>query len=235
MLAINSWGSRWEVRTKIVTCFLSAFGIIALQEPVLLSLAFICLFVCTITMGFSGKFILSKLALLTPFLAIMTLPIILADGIFTSIDGYLFALTLSLKALNALLLMIIMVLSQQLQVFLTGLGHMHLPPFFVSILFLSMRYTFLLWEKLKNFHKFLLARLFKASCHKYTFKIYGDIIGSMLVKSIDRSEKVYQAMISRGFSGTLPVSNPAPITKFDFLKSLSFINFIILLHLIEKW
>ncbi|MCC5911159.1 MAG: hypothetical protein JJT76_12050 [Clostridiaceae bacterium] len=232
---ITSWGAHWEARTKVITCFVTAFGLIALNTSWLLFLSFNLLLLTVLTMGFSFKFIVSKLALLLPFLTLMSIPLVFGGGFPPTFERYQFALLLILKALSVSLIMMIMILSQPLQQLLSALSHMHLPPFVVSIFFLSYRYTFLLWENLKKIQRALLSRLFRSSLHKNSFKTYGEVVGGMLIKSIDRSEKVHRAMISRGFTGRIPASNPQPMTKLDLIKASSFIGMIIVLHIIEKW
>ncbi|ABR46751.1 cobalt transport protein [Alkaliphilus metalliredigens QYMF] len=230
-----SWGRNWETRTKIMTCFMTAFGLIGLDKLSLLIFSFSLLLLIVISMGFSIKYILSKLVLLLPFLALMSVPLIIGPGFPVTNDRFVFPLILTLKALSVSLLMFIMILSQPLQQFLNALSHMHLPPFFISILFLSWRYTFVLWDTLKNTQSALVSRLFNTSFRKRTFKTYGEVMGGILIKSIDRSEKLYRAMIARGFSGRISSSKPQSITRWDIIKSFLFVGVIISLNIIEKW
>jgi cobalt/nickel transport system permease protein len=38
-------------------------------------------------------------------------------------------------------------------------------------------------------------------------KVYGHIAGGILLRSVDRSDYIYKAMISRGFAGEFPEGN----------------------------
>jgi cobalt/nickel transport system permease protein len=37
--------------------------------------------------------------------------------------------------------------------------------------------------------------------HRKTFKVLGEIVGGTLIRSYERSRRVYQAMLSRGYAG----------------------------------
>jgi cobalt/nickel transport system permease protein len=39
--------------------------------------------------------------------------------------------------------------------------------------------------------------------HPLTLRTYGSLIGSLLLRSMERAERVYRAMVSRGFDGEI--------------------------------
>lgn len=165
----------------------------------------------------------------------MSIPLLLGGGIPPSKERETLALLLAFKSLNSLYIMFIMFYSQPTSELLSGLSHMKLPSLFMSIIFLSWRYVFLLGEKISNLYKALLSRLFNPKIGKNSLKVYGEIMGGMLIKSIDTSDKVYRAMSSRGFNGTIPTSSPKEIKALDIIKSVTMISAVILLNIFEKW
>ncbi len=231
----SNWIHRWETRTKIITCCLMVFGLVSLKSPPLLMLAWTCLFIMVLSMGMTLKQVLLRISWILPFLLLMSASLLISGGFPPSQERIHLILLLIFKSLSALLLMLILFFSQPIPAFFTGLSHMKLPSALISILFLSWRYLFLFWEKLIQIHRALRARLFRGSLRVDYYRTYGEIIGGMIVKSIDGSDKIYRAMASRGFNGRVPTGNPQKITCGDLLISCGMLFSVILLHIIEKW
>lgn len=231
----DSWIHRWEPRTKVISCITMVFGLIFLNTPKLLGLFYIFVTVLVLSMGLSIKEFLKRTSYFLPFLILMSIPILIGGGLPPSEERIELVLLLAFKGLNALSIMFIMFFSQPVPELLNGLAYMNLPDFFISIIFLSWRYVFILGERLSKYHKALVSRLFKPGLHKSSFKAYGEIMGGTLIKSIDTSDKVYKAMASRGFNGTMPTSKPREIRSSDIFKSTMMVGSVILLKIIEKW
>ncbi|WP_216829689.1 energy-coupling factor transporter transmembrane component T family protein [Alkalihalobacterium elongatum] len=232
----QSWGRKWEPRTKTVTCLISTFIVISLEEPLLLFFTFFMLLFAILTMGIGLKYVFSKLLILIPFLTLMSVPILFAQGFNIDSDRLLFVIQLNLKALSSVLLMIIMLLTQPMAQFLNGVANMRLPSAIVAILIMSLHYTRILYITLLSYQKALISRLFKpSSFHKQSLKVYSGVMAGLVLRSYIQSERASQAMVARGFDGTIPTSAPKPISKYDVFLSTIFTSFMILLIIIEKW
>lgn len=231
----DSWVHRWEPRTKLVTAIIMTFMLVTLQTPKLLIYAYFAMLMVLISMGFSLKVIMKRNMYILPFLIFMSVPLLIGGGLPPSQERITLVLLLAFKSWTALYIMFMVFSSQPTAELLNGLAYMRLPEFFISIVFLSWRYVFLLGDKFSTMYKALISRLFKPSVGKDSLKIYGQVMGGMLIKSLDTSDKVYKAMVSRGFDGTIPTSRPREIKAMDLLKSLLMISTVLLLIFIEKW
>lgn len=231
----KSWGTRWEVRTKIVTLFFFMFGLVSINTTMLLVMTFVLLFLTALSIGFSWRELLLKLVVLLPFLAFMTLPIIFAEGIPPDQERIQFALNLLFKALSGLIIIMMMMLSQPLHQFFTGLSHLRLPSVFIAIIYLSFHYVFIVMRSMRNMYTGLVSRLFQPSMKKQALQVYGQIAGGMIVRAIDQSEIVYKAMIARGFSGGFPTAKAKMITKRDIGIASIFFLYVVSIHLLEMW
>lgn len=229
-----SWVSNWEPRCKIIVCFSISFLIIALDNPLYLLTSFIILLTIAISAGFSFGYIWRKLTHLLPFLGLMSFPLIFSEGFPITYNRLTLPFLLVFKALSVSVLMIIMILTQPQQKLLNALSHLRIPTFLITILLLSWRYTFVMLETLKTVQRALISRLFNNSLNKRTFLTYGSIFGGTLIKALDKSERVHNAMISRGFNGHMTNSHPQPISKIDLLKSTLLLGFFITILLFEK-
>lgn len=231
----EGWIHRWEPRTKLVTGIIMTFLLVSLRTPRLLIYLYLGMTGLLTSMGFSVKILVKRTIYVFPFLIFMAIPLLVGGGIPPSDERVTLVLLLTFKSLTSLYIMFMIFSSQPIIELLNGLAYMKLPKLFISIVFLSWRYVFLLGEKLSNMYKALIARLFKPNVRKSSLKIYGQVMGGMLIKSIDTSDKVYIAMVSRGFDGTIPTSQPKEIKSMDIVKSVLMISSVLLLILIEKW
>ena len=216
----KTWVSTWEVRMKLVTCIAIAFLLVPVKSPSILGGYTTFLFVLLLSARLSLHRVQQRLLLLLYFLAFISIPVLLSGGYPPSPARVEVMLLLMLKATCSVFLMFMMIYTQPVQLLFNGIGNMNLPDKLVSVLFLSWRYVFLFWEKLSQTHKALHSRLFQGGMNMRVYKTYGEIIGGLFVKSIDGSERVYKAMISRGYTGTSVIGEAQKITPLDWFKSM---------------
>ena len=80
-----------------------------------------------------------------------------------------------------------------------GLERMGVPALFaVQILFLY-RYLFVIGGEALRMIRSIQMR--SAGAKKLTLRTYGSLTGTLLIRSMDRAQRIYRAMISRGFDG----------------------------------
>lgn len=230
----DSWLHRWETRTKLATFIVLILGLIYIKTPLLLLLFILCLLLITVSVNYPAKKLIKKTSIVLSFLLLMSLPILLGGGLPISQDRFQFSSLLVLRGLSSIIIMQLLFYSESITSLFNGLGHLKLPTSIISILFLSWRYIYYLFEILLQLNRSLKSRLFKPSFKIASFKIYGQIIGGVLVKSIDASEKIYRAMISRSYNGNVYISHPKEIKITDILKSSFCLSVIVILHIIER-
>lgn len=231
----NSWIHKWESRCKAVTCVVSIFLISSINAPELLIGVYLVLLLMVFSMGLSVREIIRRTSHLLPFILLMGFPIILGGGFPLKRERVSLALLLSFKGLSGLYIMFILFFSQSIPELLNALSYMKIPDVFMSVMFLTLRYVFILGEKLGTMYKALISRLFKPSLDKKTFNAMGGVMGGILIKSFDTSDTVYKAMISRGFEGKMPVSKPKKIELLDLIKSGIMLMSIIFVLVAERW
>ncbi|WP_026478344.1 cobalt ECF transporter T component CbiQ [Alkaliphilus transvaalensis] len=232
---LNSWGHRWETRIKIITAFLFVIMVVTLKSLTLLSITFAITLGAALTMKLPFKFLLIRLGLFLPIFLIMAIPIVLGGSSNSINESLHFMLIVIFKGLISILVMIMMITTQRIQDLFIGLSHMKLPPVLVSIFFLAYRYVFLFIQDITNLRRAINSRLYQRKFNKENLKVYGEIVGGLLVKSLDRSENVYRAMASRGFNGTLPTAKPRNIYKIDLIKGFAVVTYIVIIKIIEGW
>jgi cobalt/nickel transport system permease protein len=125
-------------------------------------------------------------------------------GSAASREGALRAVEILLKS-NAVVLMILALLGSME---LVELGHamarLRLPPKFVHLFLLTVRYIEVLGREYRRLRVAMKARGFRMRCDLHTWRSVGYLFGMLLVHSIERSERILAAMRCRGFQGRFP-------------------------------
>jgi cobalt/nickel transport system permease protein len=60
------------------------------------------------------------------------------------------------------------------------------------------------------------ARGFAPKLDMRTWRAYGNFTGMLLVRSMERAERVEEAMRCRGFSGKFPLRSTRPLQRADY-------------------
>jgi cobalt/nickel transport system permease protein len=123
-------------------------------------------------------------------------------------EGIDLALQIALKSNAIVLITIAMFGTSEVFTLAHGLLHLHAPAKLVYLFFFFYRYLSVLhseYDKLRNAMRVRCFRSKKFSAH--TYRSLGFLIGMLMVRSYERSRRIYQAMLCRGFrDGYFPVA-----------------------------
>ena len=146
-------------------------------------------------------------------------------GLVLTAEGLFLALSITLKA-NAILLSTITLVGT-IPVFRLAhtLRSLKIPEKLVNLFFFCYRYISVLHQDYSALHNAMKVRAFKPRTDVRTYRSYAYLIGMLVVRSYDHSDKIYQAMLCRGFKGRFPLlSHFTALTGKDYL----FLIFMIL-------
>lgn len=90
-----------------------------------------------------------------------------------------------------------------------------LPESLTRLFLMTARYISLFREETHRLLQAMRARGFVPSSSRHGWKTLGNLTGMMLVRSLERSERVEDAMRARGFSGLFPSGEAEPRGRFD--------------------
>ncbi len=83
-----------------------------------------------------------------------------------------------------------------------ALTHLYVPQKLVQLFFFCYRYISVIHEEFLRLSTAIKLRAFRPGTNTHTYKTYAYMLGMLFVRSFERSERIYQAMVLRGFSGT---------------------------------
>jgi cobalt/nickel transport system permease protein len=205
---------RLDPRVKIVTLLPYIIVIAVMHGITLPALAFFVSAILILITRIDMKKLLSRLAVVNIFILLLWLFLpfsypgieVFSIGPLTATqEGFLYALSITLKA-NAIVLATIAVLGTS-EVFSLAhaLVHLKVPNKLVYLFFFFYRYITVLHDEYSTLRRAIKIRAFRPGTTMHTYKTYAYLVGMLIVKSYDRSQRIYSAMLCRGFTGKFPI------------------------------
>ncbi len=130
-------------------------------------------------------------------------------------QGVLLAAGITLKA-NAIVLALTALLST-LDVTTLGhaLWHLHVPEKLIHLFLFTVRYVDVLHHEYRRQRLAIRVRCFRPRMDRHTYRAIGYMVGMLLVRSLDRSERIVAAMKCRGFRGRFYLLHHFAFTRQD--------------------
>ncbi len=186
-----------NVKTKIIVllCLLLAIVLTPLKYSALFCVELLFVVFLIFLSGLPFKFIFLRILKLLPFLGLISLSLLFKEGGF-----YLFVSALA-KSFFAVILTTIIFSTSKFPDILKALEELKIPRIFTESLNLMRRYIFVFEDMIsQNKRGFDSRNIGKiGSLRKIT--IFSNMIGIMIIKVFEKSQKVYMAMLSRGYNG----------------------------------
>jgi cobalt/nickel transport system permease protein len=224
----SSYLHRMDARIKLIVALLLIIGIVITPDDAFAAYPLLWSVVASlILLGEVGLWRLSRLAMLGfPFaLAAVTLTFttpgdsLLQIGQFSITDaGSIRFAAILVKSWLAVQVALLLSMTTHPTDLLWALHWLRVPAVLVQIIQFMYRYLFTLREEAERLSRARTARSGSLPGHAaggsllWRAQVAGHMIGSLFVRSYERSERIYAAMLARGYDGDLRVLNAPPIT-----------------------
>lgn len=116
--------------------------------------------------------------------------------------------SVSIKALLSLFLLNVLTLTTSIPALLNALVALRVPPLLVATLASMYRYIDVLIKEFQAMRKAAASRNLTSGGVWQRFVI-GNMIGTLFIRTYERGERIYQAMLARGYKG-VPVIEKVP-------------------------
>lgn len=143
-----------------------------------------------------------------------------------------FSLFILIKAYLSIVAMILLISSTSFSYFLKALQRLKIPVILVMIFSFMYRYLFVITDELMNVRVAKDSRTVGGSAWFHT-KVLANIIGVVFVSSYERSERIYKAMLARGFDGTIRTLDDLSLKNRDYIFGFSALCMFILIKILE--
>jgi cobalt/nickel transport system permease protein len=234
---LDSVFHKWDPRLKIFSLLVYCFLVAALTQIIwafcalIFSLAAVKL--AKIPFRNTKRRLMAMVGFLGMFLVIMPLTVPTQPGdlllffqpvpVAFNVRGFLVAILIILKAFAIALIMEPLLNTAPLPVTIQALRHLRVPDMICQMILLSHRYIFVFLNEANRMYTGMRVRGFRQKTNLATLHTMGNFLGMLFVSSFERTQRVYDAMLSRGYNGSFPVYTDFFARPKDWLFGLSWI------------
>ncbi|MBE0479081.1 cobalt ECF transporter T component CbiQ [Candidatus Aerophobetes bacterium] len=229
----------WDPRVKIISILTLIFSVVLVQDlrgalPGI-AVAFILLFLSRIPFSFVFLHLRWVLLFLGVFCLIICLTVpgsflVKFGFLHVSREGIELSALVSLRAISAVILIFPMIGTTRFNLTLKALQTMKVPDKLIQLLMFSYRYIFLFLDEGQMMFVAATSRGWTKKTRFSTLKTMANLVGMLLVQSFERTEKIKDAMLSRGYSGKINVIDDFNLHPADFVKACLIMACAITLH-----
>ena len=237
---------RLDARTKILSLF--CLIVICVSTPPQAYLAFlgyfILLAVAIIASRLPVGYVLKRSLVIIPFVVLVTIfiPFLKTDGIGGGYSlgvgglrvyrsGLLVFCNVLAKSYIAVLSVILLSATTPFNKLLHGFEQLKTPKILIMLASFTYRYVFVLVDEVGRMKRARDCRCYGGKWLWHS-KIIGQMIGTLFLRSYQRGERVYVAMVSRGFDGRAVNLGTTQLGKADYLVTAGAFSLLLFLRII---
>jgi cobalt/nickel transport system permease protein len=213
-----------DPRIKVLTAMLFVVCVVSFDKYTISAMLPFVLFLIAV-MGIANipaDFLLKKLILVSPFAIMVGIFNPLLDqqpmlhlGTFTVTGGWLSFLSILLRFSLTVSAMLILVATTGFNAVCMAMVKLGMPRIFAVQLLMLYRYIFVLIDEGLRMYQARTLRSFQK--RGMAMKTYGHMAGQLLLRTLDRAQRIHLAMLCRGFDGTIHIRQSLHITVRDIL------------------
>ncbi len=206
----NSVIHKIDPRFRVVAATLLSITIALSTEFSALAVALGLSFCLLATAKLEPRKVARRLAVVAGFLMLLWLvlpvthrgaPLYTAGPLTLTREGVLLAAQITCKSFSILALLIALIATMTVATLGSALNSLGIPGKFTQLLMVSYRYIFVIEQEYTRLLRAALIRGFQPGTNLHTYRTYAYLAGMLFVRASLRAQRVYQAMLCRGFHG----------------------------------
>lgn len=215
---------RLDPRVKVLTAALFVICVVSFDKYVVAAMIPFALFLTTV-MGLGGVpaiFVMKKLALSSPFAIMIGIfnplldqQILLHLGSLAVSGGWISFLSILLRFCLTVTAMLVLIATTGFNSVCMALEKLGMPKIFAVQLLMLYRYIFVMIAEGQRMYRARAIRSFQK--RRMDMKTFTHLIGQLLLRTIDRGQRIHQAMLCRGFDGTIRTRQTLRFSLRDLL------------------
>ena len=137
-------------------------------------------------------------------------------------------------------LAILLVATTQFPDLLHALRHLRVPQILVAVIALMYRYLYVVGDETQRLLRARDARSARATGHPaggsllWRARVAGSMAGQLFLRSYDRSDRVYNAMLARGYRGQVLALSPHVMVRRDWTVGAAAVALLLLVQAIGQ-
>jgi cobalt/nickel transport system permease protein len=227
----DSFIHRLDPRTKFLTT-LAFILAVTLTPPHRWQAFVICFAVVAALMALSRVpvlYILKRSLVIMPFVLLVTVFVP-----FFKENGLVLLAAILVKAWLSVLSLILLTATTPVPRLLEGLERLRLPRVMVMVLSFMYRYIFVLVDEVMRMRQARDSRSSGGS-RLWQVKTIGRMVGTLFIRSYERGERVYAAMLARGFNGQSRTLNNLSFKLADAYFTFVVVAVLLLISALSLW
>ena len=238
----DSFIHRLDPRTKLATALLFILAV-ALTLPAMWPAFAVYFFIIAILVLLSRVpilYVLKRSLMIMPFVLLIAIfiPFFKEGEVAGSYNIWLWQVSVThsglqvlwnilAKAWLSILSLILLTSTTKIAELLKGLEQLHMPRVMVMILSFMYRYIFVLVDEVMRMRQARDSRNLGRS-RLWQLRTIGNMVGTLFIRSYERGERVYAAMLARGFDGQCRTLKRLNFRMADTYFGISFSIIVIL-------
>ncbi|MBI0584644.1 MAG: cobalt ECF transporter T component CbiQ [Methanomassiliicoccus sp.] len=220
---------RFDPRVKLVSTIALVVALSFMRDisALVIGLAFV-LGMLAVSRLPIGHF-LKVFSLSVPFIAVASAALLLTSGSQP-------ALAMALRISSSVMALLLLVTTTPFFDVLRALRWFHVPYLFCSLLLFTYRYIFVILEELELMNMARRSRGFSLRGNLFSKDIFQTIsftAGMVLVRSYERSKRIYDGLLARGFRGEIHTLRPPRARPRDLAYVAAFALVIVMISSIQ--
>lgn len=226
---------RLDPRAKVVTAVLLIVGTVLLPDGAWLSflLTWLTVWGSARLAQLPYRLVFKRSLIILPFLLTAVTILINIPGD----EGVIRFVSIAIRGWLAVQIAILLTATTTFPDLMHALNHLRVPLILVNIISFMYRYLFVLADeagRLLRARQARSARLPGTGVHGgslwWRAKITGQMIGQLFGRSLDRSDRIYRALLARGYDGRFLTINPHHMRQPDWVAILLTIFIILMIQ-----
>ncbi|AZO95947.1 cobalt ECF transporter T component CbiQ [Halocella sp. SP3-1] len=241
----SSWVYLLDIRLKLIVTIIFAVTIAVGDNIAMLIQVLFLAIILIITAKLDLKAVVQRLFIINAFVLFIWLfipftypgEVLFELGPFlASKEGVSYAIIITLRSNAIMLLVITFLATSSMSGLIHAMNYLYIPDKLIYLFFFVYRYLHVIKNEFDNLCVAMLIRGFKPKTNLHTYKSYAYLIGMLLIRSYERSQKVYESMLCRGFKGKFYMIDDFSLSSYDLCFSIvSFIIIIWFVFLEKGW
>lgn len=213
---------RLDPRAKVIATLLFVTTVVSFPKYDILSLLPLFLFpVLFAVLGdIPGGLIARKVAAVSPFALFVGIfnplldrgTVAIAPGIAVA-AGWLSFASILVKFSLSISAALLLIATTSFPGICHALNRLGFPDLFVTQLLFLYRYLFVLLDEASRMVRARESRSFGGG--RIPLRLFARLAGELLVRTVERAERIHGAMLARGFRGEMPARRPLSMRKAD--------------------
>ena len=201
---------RLDTRVRVVATLATVLAILAVRSPAILAALLPIAVAAAVAVGITTEDLRARLLHVEGFLIILVvlLPVTMPGPAWTTLGP----VVLSQPGIDRAILILLRVnlAALAILILLAGLepvrlGHalarLGMPVKLVHLLLFTARWVTLVRDEARRLHDAMRARAFRATTSRHGMRTLAHFVGQLLVRAVERAERVDEAMRCRAFAG----------------------------------